>query len=316
MKEFTYKWKIHGHNFTGTYACQDEAALRDHISKYNGELLEVLYAEEKAVVEHPVAHDEPKPAPEAKPVNVCPKCLTEYDDSFKVCYRCNFTPLERKAVTTQEKYWDEFRRAPAEDARPPKWRVWVIATVAVVLIASAAVFFGWQSFAPYHWKRYHLGWSGLSLESPRDVKKIAGSADVGMNPAIQDMEIYKTAGPGDFALIFSAISYREGILVTIEREGKAAIAEMQRSFEEQGCTQFTYTTVPITKSERTGVLYAGSFLHPLKIKEEFQCIVLIEGSRLWFLFTLYSTPSSASIAKRIIDSVRIEAMRPKKAPKK
>ena len=314
MKKFTYKWKIYDHYFTGTYICEDEAALKSHVAKYNGELLEVLQAED-AVVEQHVVQEAPKPAVETKVVNICPKCMTEYDETFKVCYKCNFTPLEHKAISADERYWEEFRNGQAAAARPSKARGWLVVTAIGMVLAVAIGFFGWEFLRPSEWKRYHLGWSGFSLESPRPLKKVTSSAGASGNPAIQEIEIYKTGGKGDFAMIFSSIIYASGITASIDREGMAAIVEMQKSFESQGCTDFQYVSTPITKSDKTGILFSGSFLHPLKIREEFQCIVLVDSSKLWFLFTLYSGPNGATIAKRIIDSIRIDAPKLKKAPK-
>lgn len=310
MKKFTYKWKIGVSEFTGTYICQDETALRRHIAKYNGELLEMLKSED-VVLEVPAVSEAPKPEAQTRLANICPKCMTEYDESFKVCHKCNFMPLEHRTVSAEERYWNEFRRANVEDAGGFRLRGWMIIAALAIIAAAAIGFFGRDLLRPLEWKRYHLGWSGMSLESPRPLKKITMPADASVSPAIQDMEIYKTSGTSDFAMIFSSIMYVEGITATLEREGKAAIVEMQKSFESQGCTEFTYVATPITKANKLGVLFSGSFMHPLKIKEEFQCIVLVENSKLWFLFALYSNPQGSSIAKRVIDSIKIEIPKPK-----
>jgi len=319
MKEYRYRWEIGGKEFFGTYRCDDEAGLRGHIAKCGGRLVEIVGAEEKVPEEHPAVPAPAKPAA-AKTVNVCPRCLAEYDESFRVCFKCDFLPLVRKEVSVSETYWDEFRKRPAEEYKPKRAHVALVISVFVIAIAVAAGILVRELTKPVDWKRYRLGWSGFSMESPAAMKKVAETAGGGIGPALRDMELYKMEGAGDLAMIYSFFYYREGIIATPEREGKSAIAAMQKSFEEQGCAEFAYSEAPAVRSGMKGVLFSGSFRDPLKLKEDFQCLILVDGgSKLWFLFMVHRGPRGEQMSKRVVDSIKIETPKPPKekgAPKK
>ncbi|MBN1526739.1 MAG: hypothetical protein JW919_04050 [Candidatus Omnitrophica bacterium] len=310
MKEYRYKWAIGDKEFSGTYHCDDEAGLRGHIAKCGGRLIEILSAEEKASEAHPGVAASAKPAA-TKAVNVCPRCLTEYDESFKVCFKCDFLPLERKELSASEKYWDEFRKAPAGEHKVKKAHIALAISVFAIAVAVGAGIIVRELTKPVDWKRYRLGWSGFSMESPAAMKKVAAAAGEGLSPSLRDMELYKMEGAGDLAMIYSFFYYREGITATPEREGRSAIAAMQKSFEGQGCAEFAYSETPAERSGMEGLLFSGSFRDPVKLKEEFRCLILVDGgSKLWFLFIVHRGPRGEQMAKRVLDSIKIEALKP------
>lgn len=313
MKEYRYRWESGGKEFSGTYHCDDEAGLKSHIAGCGGRLIEIVSASEMAPEQRPAVPEAAKPAA-VKAVNVCPKCLAEYDDSYRVCFKCDFTPLARKEVSASERYWDEFRKSPAEDYKPKRAHVALVISVFAIAIVIAAGIIVRELTRPVRWQRNRLGWSGFTMESPAAMKKVAEAAGGGaLSPALRDTELYKMDGAGDLAMIYSFFYYREGIIASLEREGRSAIAAMQKSFEEQGCAEFAYSETPEEKSGMKGVLFSGSFRDPFKLKEEFKCLIMVDGgSRLWFLFIVHRGPRGEQMAKRVLDSIRIEAPRPPK----
>ena len=65
MKQFCYKWKLHEKEMQGKYKCESQEALREHVNKIGGELIEIV--EEKEIVEETPPPAPVSEAPQAEP---------------------------------------------------------------------------------------------------------------------------------------------------------------------------------------------------------------------------------------------------------
>lgn len=154
----------------------------------------------------------------------------------------------------------------------------------------------------YNWAKTDIGNTGLSIDSPVELKLKFIKLPENVKPLIREMVTY---GFSSFPLSVDAVSvvYSEKVVPNLQGAEQGAIANFKRL---KFVNNVQYNPRPFSASGKNGTLLDGTF-EAGKNKMGFKAAILLENVTMWQVVVVYNTqdPQASEAANRIINSINI-----------
>jgi hypothetical protein len=190
----------------------------------------------------------------------------------------------------------------------------------VIALVVLGIFFtrkSWQPFlnsltsiapkAPativYDWRKVDVGNTGISIDSPAELKPRVITLPANVKPLVAEMVTFGfTSQPLNIEVV--SVLYTPQVVPNINGAEQGAISNLKRL---PLVKKVEYVSKSFSASGKKGILLDGTF-EALKNKMGFKGVILIEGSNMWQVVTIYkfSDKAATEAVQRIIDSIKIE----------
>ncbi|MCX5781864.1 MAG: hypothetical protein NT145_04065 [Elusimicrobia bacterium] len=203
---------------------------------------------------------------------------------------------------------------------PNKGNMELFIIYGIIALVVLGIFFmrrSWQPFlnklftlapnAPativYDWRKVDVGNTGVSIDSPAELKPRVITLPANVKPLVEEMVTFGfTSQPLNIEVV--SVLYTPQVVPNINGAEQGAISNLKRL---PLVKKVEYVSKQFSASGKKGILLDGTF-EALRNKMGFKGVILIEGSNMWQVVTIYkfSDKQAVEAVQRIIDSIKIE----------
>lgn len=248
----------------------------------------------------------------------CPKCNKTYDNSWKICLSCGAALIRE---TSKKGIQNDESEAKTKRSGGKTALYWVIGVIVLIFISFLSRYGGNSptesrvvsnppvNMGSLSWQRQNLGSTGMSLESPIELKeiKMPASEQALATGLIKDAKIYR-GNIGDLSLSVSMVQYSDINRIDFEQGANDLVEGLKREVSQKGGFYIGDNKESISISGKQGVIIVGEFKYTRNSEiTTLNNIALEDGSKMWVITMMHTNnPNGPAITKRTIDSIRIE----------